>query len=106
MEKTLIRIACKELKSFYLADLQAVGQGLPIPKLAFHQNKSRFRKPDDLSNLSHELNLLTRGEYQKVSGSRAIVEFLDLENEYSTSFYHLIQGNRRMVSEFPSHTQP
>jgi len=99
MEKTLIRIACKELESFYLADLQAVGQGLSIPKLASHQNKSRFRNPDDPPNPSQELASLTKGEYQKVSGSRAIGKYLDTENMRSPSFHHLIQGIRRMESE-------
>lgn len=99
MDKTLIRIACRELESFYLADLEAVGKALSIPRLASYQNKSRFRKPDLLPNPSRELATLTKDYYQKISSSNAIGQFLDPENTRSSSFYHLIQGIRRMERE-------
>lgn len=99
MNKTLIRIACRELESFYLADLEAVGKALSIPRLTSYQNKSRFRKPDLLPNPSRELATLTKDYYQKISGSNAIGQFLDPENTRSSSFYHLIQGIRRMERE-------
>jgi hypothetical protein len=99
MDKTLIRIACRELESFYLADLEAVGTALSIPRLTSYQNKSRFRKPDLLPNPSRELATLTKDYYQKISGSNAIGQFLDPENTRSSSFYHLIQGIRRMERE-------
>ena len=99
INKTLIRIACRELESFYLADLEAVGKALSIPRLTSYQNKSRFRKPDLLPNPSRELATLTKDYYQKISGSNAIGQFLDPENTRSSSFYHLIQGIRRMERE-------
>lgn len=97
--KTLVRIACTELESFYLADLHAVEQGLAIQKLASQQGSAKFRSPDRLGNPSKELENLTKGEYQKVSGSRVIGKFLDPENERSPSFKNLIKGIRRMEGE-------
>jgi hypothetical protein len=58
-----------------------------------------FRSPDRLGNPSKELEKLTSGLYQKVSGSRAIGEFLDLANERSPSFRNLVAGIRRMEAE-------
>lgn len=97
--KSLVRIACKELETFYLADLNAVEQGLSINKLTKHQGAAKFREPDRLGSPSKELTTLTSGRYQKVSGSRAIGKFLDVTNERSSSFKNLIRGIRRMESE-------
>ena len=98
-EKTLVRIACKELEAFYLADLRAVEQGLAIDKLASKQVSKKFRNPDRLGSPSKELGVLTHGEYQKVSGSRAIGKFLDPTNERSPSFRNLVTAIRRMEGE-------
>lgn len=98
-EKTLVRIVCRELETFYLGDLQAVEQALSLTKLAIHQKKAKFRTPDHFLNPSKELITLTKGEYQKVNSSRAIGQFLDPNNDRSRSFKNLIQGIRRMENE-------
>lgn len=98
-EKSVVRIACKELESFYLADLCAVEQALGFNKLARHQGSAKFRNPDRLGSPSKELATLTGGEYQKVSGSRAIGRFLDPDNERSPSFKNFIKGIRRLEDE-------
>lgn len=97
--KSLVRIACKELETFYLADLNAVEQGLSIDKLSKHQGAAKFRDPDRLGSPSKELATLTSGRYQKVSGSREIGKFIDVANERSSSFKNLIRGIRRMENE-------
>lgn len=97
--KTLVRIACRELESFYLADLGAVERALGIKKLARQQGAAKFRCPDRLGSPSKELEALTGGAYQKVSGSRAIGHFLDPDNECSISFRNLIRGVRRLQAE-------
>ena len=97
--KASVRIACKELESFYLADLCAVEQGLLLNNLATKQASKKFRSPDRLGSPSKELDILTRGEYQKVSGSRAIGKFLDPDNERSPSFRNLVKAIRRMEGE-------
>lgn len=93
----LVRIACREIESFYLADLSAVERGLEVVGLARLQAKEKYRMPDRLSSPSGELRLLTNGIYQKVSSSRSIAPWLDLENRRSPSFRNLIAGLRRII---------
>jgi hypothetical protein len=92
--RTIVRIACRELESFYLGDLQAVESGLGVSGLAGKQNKAKFRDPDHLSSPSRELEKLTGNRYQKIAGSRAIAPHLDLRAPRSRSFYHLLQAIR------------
>ncbi|MBM3997944.1 MAG: DUF4276 family protein [Planctomycetes bacterium] len=93
----LIRIACKELESFYLADLKAVEQALGIAGIAGQQAARKFRDPDRLSSAKDELRKLTNQTYQPVEGSRAIGPCLDAENARSRSFRNLVTGLRRLV---------
>ncbi len=95
----LVRIACRELESFYLADLAAVEKGLELKGLETKQNKAKYREPDKKRSPSNELQKLTKQAYQKVSGSREIGKHLDVENTRSNSFRHLISGIRRMEKE-------
>jgi hypothetical protein len=98
-DECLVRIACTELESFYLADLKAVEEALDLRGLASRQQSKKFRAPDALGSPSHELKTLTRNRYEKVSGSRAIGRCLRLDNDRSASFRNLIAGIRRMESE-------
>ncbi|WP_254784878.1 DUF4276 family protein [Collimonas sp. OK412] len=93
---TLVRIACRELEAFYLADLAAVEVGLEVRGLVRHQQKAKFRRPDLLGSPSAELEELIKRRYQKVSGSRQIGQYLDSENVRSDSFRNLISGIRRL----------
>ncbi len=95
---TLIRIACHELESFYLGDLNAVGDSIGPNNLSKQQNKAKFRNPDNLNNAAQELKKIAPS-YQKVSGSRAIGPYLDIDNNRSTSFNALISGVRRLIGE-------
>ena len=94
----LVRIACRELESWYLADLTAVESALKVSGLAAKQHKRNYRAPDRLPSPSHELQKLTRGLYQKISGSRAIGLHLDPENRRSNSFRVFVEGIRRLVT--------
>jgi hypothetical protein len=95
---SLIRIACRELESFYFGDLEAVEKGLQVGHIAKLKTKAKYRNPDALGNPSEELMKLTNGIYQKVSGSRAIAPHLDLEQNTSHSFKVLIDGIKRLVA--------
>ena len=95
----LVRIACRELESFYLGDLAAVERGLEITGLVRHQPNKLFREPDRLGSPSKELKTLTKGLYQKVGGSRDIGPHLDLDNTRSASFHNLVAGIRRVSGE-------
>lgn len=90
--ETVVRIACRELESFYLGDLQAVENGLQIRGLASKQEKARFRDPDQILSPSTVLEDLTGHRYQKVSGSRAIAPYLNLDVNRSRSFRTLVRA--------------
>ena len=98
--KTIIRIACKELEAFFLGDLPAVEKGLKIKNLCTScQNKTRYKNPDSIPSPAKELTRLTNKKYQKTSGSRAIAPLLELNgNNKSTSFNVLLTGIRNLVS--------
>ena len=96
---SLVRIACHELESFYIGDLRAVEAALGLTGLVRHQGAARFRNADRIESPRRELAKLTRGAYQKVSGSRQIGPHLDLANERSASFNHLVAGVRRLEQE-------
>ncbi|MBU2738129.1 DUF4276 family protein [Acidithiobacillus concretivorus] len=98
-DRCLVRIVCRELESFYLADLQAVEQALGINGLASHQGKKKFRTPDALGSPSKELRNMTKQRYEKIAGSRAIGQHLTIENDRSPSFRNLIAAIRRMEGE-------
>lgn len=99
-ERTMVRIACRELESFYLGDLQAVERGLELAGLEKHQNSNKYRNPDDLLNPAQELSILTRNRYQKVAGSRAIAPFLNLKGgNRSGSFHVLLKAILRLAGQ-------
>ena len=94
---SLVRIACRELESWYLADLNAVELGLEISGIAKHQNNKKYRCPDYLESPSKELEKLTKGKYQKISGSRKIGSHLNLSNTKSNSFRVFIEGIKTII---------
>ena len=93
----LVRIACRELESFYLGDLAAVETAaIGASNIARRQRKEKFRNPDRLGTPSQELKSIAP-DYEKVSGSRTIGPLMDIENNCSHSFNTLIDGVRRLV---------
>jgi len=95
---TLIRIACAELESFYLGDLNAVERGIGITHLAKKQQEKKYRTPDTLGNAAEELYKLTGKKYQKVSGSREIAAHLKIDGtNCSHSFNVLLTGIKKLL---------
>jgi hypothetical protein len=97
--QSLVRIACRELEAFYLADLQAVESALDVRGLIGKQQSKKFRSPDYLVSPSHELKLLTNKKYEKISGSREIGRYLNVDNLRSDSFRNLMEGIKRLEQE-------
>ncbi len=95
----LVRIACTELETFYLADLAAVSQALDMPGLERHQQQRKFRDPDHLGSPSKELRSLTKNRYEKREGSTLIGQHLSLDNTRSPSFHHFVAGILRLSAE-------
>ena len=96
--KVLIRIACHELESWYLADLAAVEKGMQVIGLKKMQPRELYRDPDSKPKPSLILKKLVPS-YQKVEGSRAISEYLNLENTRSPSFKNFVSGIRKLIAE-------
>ncbi len=90
----LVRIACHELESWYLGDLQAVENAIGPSNISNRQQ--RYRSPDDLSNPSQALKRIS-SKYQKISGSRAIGEKLNIDDNRSRSFNVFIAGIRQLT---------
>ncbi len=95
--RLIIRIACTELESYYIGDLQAIEKAFKIAGLSKKKNKKKFRAPDDISKPSEFLKRITNGRYQKLSGSRAIAEHMLLSVNNSKSFQALIDGLERIA---------
>lgn len=93
----LVRIACHEVESWYLADLEAVERALDIRNLSSKQKKAKYRAPDALANAAEELEKITGYCYQKTAGSRAIGPHLDPNNTRSHSFGVFVSGLKRLL---------
>lgn len=99
-DRTLVRIACRELESFYFGDLNAVARGLGLPHVAKLADKAKYRIPDDIINPCAELEKLTAGQYQHITGSRAIAPHLAIDANTSKSFNVLTQGIQSLINSF------
>lgn len=96
--RTVVRIACRELESWYFGDLAAAGVGLGLPNLARYANRKKYRIPDAIHSPGNELKKISRNMYQKVSGSRAIGLNLSPDANRSHSFGVFIKGVRRAIA--------
>lgn len=54
-EDSLVRIVCRELESWFLADLAAVEKAMKRTNLSLKQNTVTYRTPDDRSNAAELL---------------------------------------------------
>ena len=97
-DMTLIRIACRELESFFFGDLAAVETALNVSGLSDQQNSSKYRNPDMIDYAGGELKSITSHKYRKGSGSREISRYLKLDgSNRSKSFNTLISGLRILL---------
>lgn len=93
-----VRIACRELESFYLGDLPAVKAAYPACRET--QETRKFRNPDMLGAPADELRKITEGEYRKISGSREISRHLKLDgSNRSASFNVLLKAIKRAINQ-------
>ena len=101
--EAVVRIACRELESWYLADLAAVERALDKKGLRKLQNERIYRTPDRITTPSRALARIA--PYQKVGGSRAIGPHLDLANNRSQSFMHFVSAVRRLAEDITAKQQ-
>ena len=95
----VVRIACHELESWYLADLAAVEAGLEVSGLARQQGRNPYRTPDALPSPARKLTEIAP-TYQKVGGSRAIGPHLDPQNTRSKSFHHFVRAVQKTCGDW------
>ena len=95
--EVLVRIACRELESWYFGDLKAVSlaYGQDVSALAA---KSKFRDPDEIGNPKEELRKLFP-KHQQLDGARRIAVHMDVEHNSSRSFQCFVSGVRRLCGE-------
>lgn len=93
----LVRIACKELESWYIGDFDAIEKAYPKFKTKFYKSKAKFRSPDNCENPKNELQKILP-EYQEVSSARKIAPHMNITINTSTSFQQLISGIQRFLS--------
>ncbi|MHB8127144.1 MAG: DUF4276 family protein [Desulfitobacteriaceae bacterium] len=97
-ENCLVRIVCHGLESWYLGDLDAVGQAYNMNSLARRQSEAKFRQPDRLSNPAQVLKSLVP-QYQKVSGARAVSKHMKLSANRSHSFAVFLTGIQTVIGD-------
>ena len=99
----LIRIACRELEAWYFGDLNAVEKAFPNFRADKHRNKSKYRNPDDIDHPSKELQRIAKGFHKNVA-AKEVPQYMDVKNNSSKSFHHLITGVQKFVRQ-NIHTQ-
>lgn len=99
---TIVRIACRELESWYFGDLQAVESALDLQNLQHYAAKAIYRVPDQIVNPCTELKKITKYHYQKTSGSRSIGAHLCPDRNTSRSFQVFYEGIQKALAALTS----
>lgn len=94
---SIIRIACRELESWYLAQLDVVERAYALKNVSQRQNQKKFRNPDMLVTPDRHLRQITRKQYSKIQGSRHLGAMLHLDNRRSHSFAVFVDTLRHAV---------
>ena len=94
-KEVLVRIACKELESWYLGDLSALEKAYHMKNLQILSGKKLYRDPDKIANPKQELKKLIPA-HQQLSGARKIAPLIDIENNTSESFRFFIKGVQKL----------
>jgi hypothetical protein len=84
----IVRIACRELESFFVGDWHAVAAAFDKTSLTKHDRHAKYRNPDALGSPSVELKRIIPN-YQKRDGARRIAPHLVAERNRSKSFHAL-----------------
>ena len=101
----LVRIACRELESWFLGDLQAVARAFDLPKIESLADRAKFRHPDTIGSPARERAQLVPG-YGKVGGARALGGFVDASRSRSASLRAFEAGVLQLVSRRHDSSSP
>ena len=86
--KYYICIACQELEAWYFGDWDAIEKVFPIA--ASHRNKTRYRKSDEITKPSKELDRITKN-FSKIKAAKEIAQHFNLEHNQSPSFQYTLR---------------
>lgn len=89
--EAVIRIACRELETFFVGDWEAIAAAFDKPALGAHARSAKFRAPDQLGSPSEELKRVLPF-YGKRDGARRISRVMVPERNRSTSFQFLFKA--------------
>lgn len=89
--EALVRIACRELESWILGDLESLAKAYDRPTLAKQQTKKNYRNPDQLHRPSAIIRDLLP-EYQKRDGAKRLGVLLNPKTNASASFRAFCSG--------------
>jgi len=92
-----VRIACRELETFFAGDWAAIASAFEQPNLAGLGRRAKFRDPDLLGSPSAEIKRHVP-TFQKREGARRIAPLLDPANNQSQSFRVLVQAIERLAA--------
>ncbi len=92
----LIRIVCRELEAWYCGDLNAVQKVFPKFNAEKYKKNPRFRNPDAINKPSNELKRIDHS-FDKYRAAREVPKYMDVYNNRSTSFNHMIAGIKKLV---------
>ena len=94
-KRVLIRIACRELESWYFGDLDAVEKAYNV-NLVKLKNSARYRIPDDILDPKEVLRRFVP-QLTQIDGARRISKYMDIENNRSHSFRVFVDGLKMMA---------
>jgi len=96
--EALVRVACRQLEAWYVADWPGMARAFDRPNLARLAAKAKYREPDMLGDPYREIKREVSA-FQKVSGARRMGRHISLARSSSTSFLVFLNGiNRLMLS--------
>lgn len=93
----VIRIACRELETFFVGDWAAIAAGFGKPSLAALAKKAKYHTPDALGNPAEEIKRHIPS-YQKREGARKIAPHLNGARNKSPSFQVLMRTLEEMAA--------
>ncbi len=95
----VVRIACREIESWYWGDLPAVEQAFDGARLQSLSKKKNYRVPDNIVNPKDELHKhLPR--YEQLAGAKSIAEHIVIERNTSHSFRVFISSLQNMRQQY------
>ena len=99
----LIRIACKELESWFLGDMKAIEKAFPKFKSDKWINKKKFRNVDIIQKPSIIIKkIIPELKNYDVIPKRKIAEristYMDVNNNRSLSFNHFVEGLKKIIN--------